>query len=122
MKDFDRYKQRAQRITAAAETSGNGLGMTISWVMIVVGVIVTGVQTHALAHNGMRGSLLYSTWLDLASWLPVVLLEGTAISLILGRLYFFKGTEQRKLGHVASFIVWGALAFNTVVQFTVSQG
>jgi len=120
MKDFDRYKQRAQRITAAAETSGNGLGMSIAWVMIVVGVIVTGVQTHALAHNGMRGSLLYSTWLDLASWLPVVLLEDTAIGLILGRLYFFKGTEQRKLGHTASFVVWFCLAFNTVAMFASS--
>src|SRR5262249_5877679 len=86
MKDFDRYKRRAQRITAAAENSGNGLGMTIAWLMIIVGVVVTGVQTHALAYNGMRGSLLYEAWLDVASWLPVVLLEGTAVGLILGRL------------------------------------
>jgi len=60
MKDFERYKLRAQRITTAAENSGNGLGMTIAWVMIIVGVVVTCVQTHALAHNGMRGSLLYA--------------------------------------------------------------
>jgi len=120
MKDFDKFKRRSERITAAAENSGNGLGMTIAWLMIVVGVIVTGVQTHALAHNGMRGSLLYDAWLDVASWLPVVLLEGTAVGLILGRLYFFKGTEQRKLGHMASFVVWASLAFNTIAMFASS--
>src|SRR5262249_41638024 len=100
--------------------SGNGLGMSIAWLMIIVGVIVTGVQTHALTHNGMRDSLLYSAGLDLASWLPVILLEGTAVGLILGRLYFFKGTEQRKLGHTASFVVWACLAFNTVAMFASS--
>src|SRR5262249_41002274 len=36
------------------------------------------------------------------------------------RLYFFKGTEQRKLGHVASFLVWASLAFNTVAMFASS--
>lgn len=120
MKDFDRYKQRAQRITAAAETKGDGMGMGVAWLMILVGVVVTAIQTHALAYNGMRGSMLYDAWLDVASWLPVVLLEGTAIGLILGRLYFFKGTEQRSLGHAASFVVWGALAFNTIAMFASS--
>src|SRR5262245_27476729 len=122
MKDFDKYKQRAQRIASQAEQSGGGLGRALAWLMIAVGVVVTGVQTHALAYNGMRGSMLYRAWLDIAAWLPVVLLEGSAVGLILGRLYWFKGTEQRRLGHVASFVVWGALAFNTVAQFTVSNG
>ena len=122
MKDFDKYKQRAQRIAARAERSGGGIGRVLAWVMIAVGVLVTGVQTHALAYNGMRGSMLYRDWLDIAAWLPVLLLEGTAVSLILGRLYWFKGTEQRKLGHAASFVIWGALAFNTVAQFTISNG
>jgi hypothetical protein len=121
MKDFDKYKQRAQRIAARAEQSGGGLGRILAWLMITVGVVVTGVQTHALAYNGMRGSMLYRGWLDVASWLPVVLLEGTAVGLILGRLYWFKGTEQRKLGHAASYVVWATLAFNTVAQFTMSN-
>src|SRR5262247_886316 len=119
MKDFDKYKRRAERISAAAEQSGGGLGRILAWLMIVVGVVVTGVQTHALAYNGMRGSMLYRAWLDIAAWLPVALLAGTAVSLILGRLDWFKGTEQRKLGHAASFVVWGALAFNTVAQFVM---
>jgi hypothetical protein len=122
MKDFDRYRQRAQRIAAAAEQTGGGLGRIIAWLMIGAGVVVTGVQTHALAYNGMRGSMLYRAWLDVASWLPVLLLEGTAVGLILGRLYWFKGTEQRRLGHLASFAVWGALAFNTLAQFAMSNG
>ena len=50
----------------------------------------------------------------------MVLLEGAAIGLILGRLYYFKGSEQRKLGHTASFVVWACLAFNTVAMFASS--
>lgn len=122
MKDFDKYLQRSQRIASAARTSGNGLGFTIAWLMIVVGVIVTAIQTHSLSYNGMRGSELYSDWLAVAAWLPVVLLEGTAVGLTLGRLYFFKGTEQRHVGYVASFVVWGVLAFNTVARFAIGNG
>ncbi len=120
MKDFDKYLARSRRISDSVEKSGNGLGMTISWLMIAVGVVVTAIQTHSLAYNGMKGSKLYEDWLDVASWLPVVLLEGTAIGLTLGRLYFFKGSEQRRLGFVASFAVWGVLAVNTLAQFAIS--
>lgn len=49
--------------------------MVISWLMIGVGVIVTAIQTHSLAYNGMKGSKLYADWLDVASWLPVILLH-----------------------------------------------
>lgn len=120
MKDFDRYIARSRRITSQVEKSGNGLGMTISWLMILVGVVVTGIQTHSLTYAGMQGSRLYEGWLDVAAWLPVILLEGTAISLTIGRLYFFKGSEQRQLGWVSSFAVWAVLAVNTIAQFAVS--
>ena len=122
MKDFEKYQQRSKQIADKARTSGDTLGTVIPWLMIAVGVIVTAIQTHSLSYRGMGGSDLYAGWLDVAAWLPVVLLEGTAIGLILGRLYFFKGTEQRKLGYVASFAVWGVLAFNTVAQFVVGNG
>lgn len=122
MKDFAKYQQRSKQIAAKAETSGATMGVVIPWLMIAVGVVVTAIQTHSLALNGMRGSALYAGWLEVASWLPVVLLEGTAIGLILGRLYFFKGTEQRKLGYAASFAVWAVLAFNTIAMFIVGNG
>jgi hypothetical protein len=120
MKDFDKYLKRSNAIIEKSRNSGDGLGHTISWLMILVGVVVTGVQTHSLALNGMKGSNLYRAWLDIASWLPVILLEGTAIGLTLGRLYFFKSTSQRSLGHIASFAVWLVLAFNTVAAFSIS--
>lgn len=119
MKDFDKYLARSKRISDSVEKSGNGLGMVFSWLMILVGVIVTAIQTHSLSYNGMKGSKLYADWLDVASWLPVILLEGTAIGLTLGRLYFFKGSEQRRLGYVASFAAWGVLAINTLAQFAI---
>jgi hypothetical protein len=120
MKDFDKYLKRSNELTEKARNSGNGLGHTISWLMILVGVVVTAIQTHSLAYNGMKGSILYKDWLEVAAWLPVILLEGTAIGLTLGRLYFFKSISQRSLGHLASFAVWLVLAFNTVAMFSVS--
>lgn len=122
MKDFDKYQQRSRQIADKARTGGDTLGTVTPWLMIAVGVIVTAIQTHSLSYRGLSGSGLYAGWLDVAAWLPVVLLEGTAVGLTLGRLYFFKGTEQRKLGHAASFAVWGVLAFNTVAQFVVGNG
>jgi hypothetical protein len=122
MRDFEKYQAKAKAIAAQAVTQGDTLGWFVPWVMIIVGVVVTGIQTHALSVRGMRGSELYAAWLDVASWLPVVLLEGTAVGLTLGRLRFFKGTEQRRLGHGASFAVWAALAFNTIVQFAWTAG
>lgn len=120
MKDFDKYQERSKAIAESARKSGDGLGHTIAWLMILVGVVITGIQTHSLAYDGMKGSILYQDWLDIAAWLPVIILEGTAISLTLGRLYFFKSTAQRNLGHFASFGVWGCLAFNTVAKFSAS--
>lgn len=122
MKDFEKYQQRSKQIAAESETAGGALGTIVPWLMILVGVVVTGIQTHALSERGMAGSLLYSEWLALASWLPVVLLEGTAIGLILGRQKFFKGKEQRVVGHRASFVVWAVLAFNAVAMFAIGGG
>jgi hypothetical protein len=122
MKDFEKYQQRSKQIATAAATTGNTLGTVIPWLMIMVGVVVTAIQTHSLSYRGMSGSDLYAGWLEVAAWLPVVLLEGTAVGLTLGRLYFFKGTEQRNLGYVASFAVWGVLAFNTVAMFVTGNG
>jgi len=43
-----------------------------------------------------------------------------AAARIIERYNFFKGAEQRKLGHMASFIVWASLAFNTIAMFASS--
>lgn len=122
MKDFEQYQQRSKKIATEAQKSGGALGTVVPWAMILIGVIVTGIQTHGLSERGMRGSELYDAWLDIAAWLPVALLEGTAIGLILGRQRFFKGAEQRTVGHRASFAVWLVLAFNTLAMFASGSG
>lgn len=122
MKDFEQYQQRSKRIAAEAQQAGGALGTVVPWAMILVGVVVTAIQTHGLSERGMRGSQLYADWLQVAAWLPVALLEGTAVGLILGRQRFFKGTEQRVIGHRASFAVWLVLAFNTLAMFASGSG
>lgn len=122
MKDFEKYQQRSKQIADQAARTGGALGTVVPWLMILVGVAVTAIQTHSLSERGMRGSLLYADWLDVAAWLPVALLEGTAIGLILGRQRFFKGAEQRTVGHRASFAVWAVLAFNTLAMFAAGSG
>lgn len=121
MKDFDAHLKKSKKIAESAEAKGNLAGQVIPWLMISVGVVVTGIQTHELAYNGMKGSQLYAEWLDIAAWLPVILLEGTAIGLTAGRLYFFKSTEQRRLGLLSSFGIWAILAVNTIAQFVLGS-
>lgn len=122
MKDFDKYMERSKQIQKESDDQGDAAGYVFPWVMIVIGVIVTGFQTHALTYRGMQGYALYADWLDIAAVLPVFLLEGTAIALIYCRLRVFKGDQQRALAHRASYAVWAVLLVNTIAVFTLSGG
>lgn len=122
MRDFDKYLQKSHEIQRQSDAQGDTAGYAFPWAMIVLGVIVTGFQTHALSYRGMQGSALYNEWLDIAALLPVLLLEGTAVSLIYCRQHVFKGDKQRSLAHRASYAIWAVLLINTVAVFTLSGG
>jgi hypothetical protein len=71
-----------------AQESG-GDGSVVYYGMVLVGVVVTGTLTYSLARRGMNGSTLWGDWLAFAAFLPVLLLEGSALALMYGRHHCF---------------------------------
>jgi hypothetical protein len=94
-----------------------GKGHWVAWLMMLVGVVVTGTMTYALTRKGMASSLLWRTWVDVAAFLPTVLLEGSALALVYGRHHWFRSEEQRCIANSASWVIWGLLAITSVVHF-----
>lgn len=96
-------------------------GGAFAWLMMVVGVIVTGTMTYSLTHAGMSGNALWRAWVDIAAFLPVALLEGSALALVYGRHHWFRSSEQRQVANAASWAIWILLAATSIVHFAVKS-
>lgn len=96
-------------------------GGAFAWLMMVVGVIVTGTMTYSLTHAGMSGNALWRAWVDIAAFLPVALLEGSALALVYGRHHWFRSSEQRQVANAASWAIWILLAASSIVHFAVKS-
>jgi hypothetical protein len=116
MNNLNHYQREMNRIAQDAGKT-KGKGHWVAWLMMLVGVVVTGTMTYALTRKGMTSSLLWRTWVDIAAFLPVVLLEGSALALVYGRHHWFRSEEQRRIANTASWIIWGLLATTSVVHF-----
>jgi hypothetical protein len=92
-------------------------GSLVAWAMMIVGVVVTGTMTYALTRKGMANSLLWRTWVNVAAFLPTVLLEGSALALVYGRHHWFRSEEQRSVANAASWVIWILLAVTSVTHF-----
>lgn len=101
----------------AARNKGAIGGSTVAWLMMIVGVIVTGTMTYSLTRKGMGSSALWRAWVDFAAVLPVALLEGSAIALVYGRHYWFRSAEQRRIANIAGWVIWVLLAATSIVHF-----
>jgi hypothetical protein len=104
-------------IEEAQESGGDG--SVVYYGMVLVGVLVTGTLTYSLTRRGMNGSTLWGDWQAFAAFLPVLLLEGSALALMYGRHHWFRSASQRTLGHVASWIIWLVLVANSIAHFWV---
>lgn len=118
MKQLEHYTREMKQIAdQASKNKGIIGGGFMAWLMMLVGVIVTGTMTYALTHKGMSSSALWSEWVDLAAFLPVVLLEGSALALVYGRHHWFRSSIQRSIASVASWAIWIVLAATSVCHF-----
>jgi hypothetical protein len=71
---LNHYQNEMREIAQkAGKQRGVGGGM-VAWLMMLVGVVVTGTMTYALTRRGMASSLLWRTWVNVAAFLPTVLL------------------------------------------------
>jgi hypothetical protein len=116
MNNLDHYTQEMKQIAQEASKT-KGKGHWLAWLMMIVGVVVTGTMTYALTRQGMSSSRLWRTWVDIAAFLPVVLLEGSALALTYGRHHWFRSEEQRRIANTASWVIWSLLATTSVVHF-----
>lgn len=121
MQNLDHYNREMREIADdASKKKGTIGGSAMAWAMMLIGVVVTGTMTYALTHKGMMSSALWKAWVDFAAFLPVTLLEGSALALVYGRHYWFRSAEQRALAKVASWIIWLVLAATSIVHFAFS--
>src|SRR5262245_46634275 len=100
----------------ASDQKGTGGGF-FAWLMMIVGVAVTGTMTYSLTYQGKQSSPLWSEWVDVAALFPVVLLEGSALALVYGRHHWFRSSGQRSLANAASWLIWIVLGLTSVVHF-----
>jgi predicted Co/Zn/Cd cation transporter (cation efflux family) len=120
MNNLNHYQREMKQIAQdAAKTEGKG--HWVAWLMMIVGVVVTGTMTYALTAKGMASSRLWRTWVDVAAFFPVVLLEGSALALVYGRHHWFRSEEQRRIANTASWVIWGLLATTSVVHFAFGE-
>lgn len=96
-------------------------GSHFAWLMMIVGVGVTGTMTYALCRRGMRSSELWAAWVDVAALFPVVLMEGSALALTFGRHFWFSSVKQRGLANWASWVVWVVLGMTSICHFALGK-
>ncbi len=117
MKPLHNYTREMKQISNDASGQKGRGGGVFAWLMMIVGVIVTGTMTYSLTHQGMESSALWSEWTDVAALFPVVLLEGSALALVYGRHHWFRSSGQRSLANTASWLIWIVLGATSVVHF-----
>ncbi len=118
MKRLEDYQTEMETVVEEAQETG-GDGSMVYYGMVLVGVVVTGTLTYSVTRRGMNGSELWGDWLAFAAFLPVVLLEGSALALMYGRHHWFRSASQRNLGHAASWVIWIVLIANSIAHFWV---
>ncbi len=117
MKPLHNYTREMKQISNDASGQKGTGGGVFAWLMMIVGVIVTGTMTYSLTAQGMQSSALWSEWTDVAALFPVVLLEGSALALVYGRHHWFRSSGQRSLANAASWLIWIVLGATSVVHF-----
>lgn len=122
MKSLNSYTSEMKAVAHnASKDKGIIGGSGMAWAMMLVGVVTTGSLTYSLTHRGMSNSALWKEWVDLAAFLPVALLEGSALALVYGRHHWFRSSEQRGLASVASWAIWAVLGFTSIVHFALGN-
>ncbi|MCI0392953.1 MAG: hypothetical protein MOB07_29830 [Acidobacteria bacterium] len=83
MNRLEDYTTEMEAVDEEAQESG-GDGSIVYCGIVLVGVVVTGALTYSSPRRGMNGSTLRSDWPAFAAFLPVLLLESSALALLNG--------------------------------------
>ena len=122
MQSLNKFKTELDDIVRQSREQKSAIGGShVAWLMMIIGVVVTGTMTYSLTYEGMKSSVLWKAWVDFAAFLPVGLLEGSAIALVYGKHHWFKSTEQRRLAEIAGWCIWILLALTTIAHFALGK-
>jgi hypothetical protein len=121
MRPLKEYLNEMKAIAREASKDTRIRGSHFAWLMMIVGVAVTGTMTYSLCHKGMSDNVLWAAWVGFAAFLPVALLEGSALALVYGRHHWFRSRQQRGLADAASWIIWIVLALTTITHFALGN-
>jgi hypothetical protein len=121
MRPLKEYLDELKTIAREASRDTKIRGSHVAWGMMIVGVLVTGTQTYALCYLGMIDNVLWQGWVIVAAFLPTLLLEGSALSLVYGRHHWFRSIKQRALADIASWVIWIVLALTTIAHFSLGK-
>lgn len=122
MHNLEHYTREMKAVAREAAANGSKIkGSHIAWIMMIIGVVVTGTMTYALTRKGMNSSYLWEKWANIAAFLPVLLLEGSAIALVYGRHHWFRSTEQRQAAGFAGWAIWVILGATSIVHFAFGE-
>lgn len=120
--NLDHYTREFKEVARKAETDKGIIGGgVVAWIMMLIGVVVTGTMTYSLTREGMASNALWAEFVNAAAVLPVALLEGSALALAYGRHFWFRSEAQRGLANVANWVIWSLLAITTVVHFAFGR-
>jgi hypothetical protein len=123
MQPLNHYTREMKAVAHEANQNKGFIGGgSVAWAMMIIGVIVTGTMTYSLTRQGMASSSLWKAWVDFAAFLPVALLEGSAVALVYGRHHWFRSTEQRRIANFAGWVIWLLLAATSITHFAFGHG
>jgi hypothetical protein len=121
MRPLREYLDELKTIARDAAKDTRIRGSHLAWIMMLFGVAVTGTASYSLCYAGMASSVLWGGWVAFAAFLPVALLEGSALSLTYGRHFWFRSRQQRSLASIASWVIWVLLALTTTAHFSLGK-
>jgi hypothetical protein len=121
MKPLKHYIDKMTAIVEKASEETGIKGSHFAWIMMVIGVLATSTMTYSLCLKGMSTNALWQSWVELAAFFPVALMEGSALALTYGRHFWFRSTEQRSLANFASWVIWIVLALTSVCHFALGN-
>lgn len=117
MHSLDHYTREMKDVARKATQNSRIGGSHVAWLMMITAALFTGTFTYSTTHQGMKYAAVWKAWADIAAFLPVVLLEVSALTMTYGRHYWFRAARQRQEAETIGWLIWGLLTLTTVFHF-----
>jgi hypothetical protein len=118
MRDLSSY-EREMGLMQEEASKNEADGSWWIWVVLAAGTIFTSVMSFALVHRGLIDAAVGNSWVSLASFAAVVLMEGSGLATVYGRQYWFRSREQRRFANIFSWCIYLVLGLSSLAKFSM---